>query len=200
MKSSKSIVIIIPCIIVFVIAIAINLWVTENGVGIHPDSTTYIGTAINILKGNGFYLRGEPMTHYPPLYPIILAISGSFNSNVADSARWLHALLYGVNVVLFGVSIYISTHRNLVAMILGFLIFLSSKAVLTIHSYAFSESPFLMFSLLAYLLFSLYISSNRWVYLILSSVSIGLALATRYVGLALFPPVIIVLFLFVKQP
>ncbi|MCE5207711.1 MAG: hypothetical protein LLG42_05295, partial [Chloroflexi bacterium] len=47
---------------------------------------------------------------------------------------------------------------------------------------------------------SLYISSNRWVYLILSSVSIGLALATRYVGLALFPPVIIVLFLFVKQP
>ena len=198
-KSRTTIIFIFILILAFITAIVIHLWVTENGEGINPDSVSYIASANNILKGNGLFTRGVS-SHFPPIYPIILTIIGFFNSNIVDSARWLHAILFATNAILFGATIYLGTRRNLIAVVFGLLIFFSSKAVLSTHSYALSESPFLMFSLIAFLLLAFFISSQKWIFLILSAISLGFALATRYVGIALLPPAVIVLFLFIKRP
>jgi len=186
--------------IAVIFAIVFFLYVTENGVGISTDSTTYIATANSLLEGKGFYKNSVPMTHYPPVYPILLAISGLFSYDIVDSARWLHTIIYSVNAILFGILIFLNTQRKLLAMIVGLVIFFSSPTVLDIHSYALSESPFIMFSFLSFLLIYFYLSTHRWIYLLISSLSLGLAITTRYVGIALLPPVLIIIFSFVNKP
>jgi hypothetical protein len=53
-------------------ASVILLWGTGiYGIGISPDSTIYIDVAKNLLAGNGFVAFSEPMTLFPPAYPII---------------------------------------------------------------------------------------------------------------------------------
>lgn len=194
MKFSRStIVLVVIFSLVAITAFAILLWVTTNGIGISPDSIIYIETAENLLLGKGFVSVGEPMTHFPPGYPIILAGSGIFNPDLNIAARWLHTFLYAVNVILFGLSIFVSTRRNLVAMVLGFLVFFSSASVLRVHARAWSESPFLTFSLILFLMLGLYIQRKKWQYLLIASLALGFAMATRYVGITLAPAVVICL-------
>ena len=57
-----------------------------------------------------------------------------------------------------------------------------------------------MFSLLALLFLYFYISTNKWIYLILSSIALGLTIATRYVGISLIPPVVISIFILARKP
>ena len=181
-------------------AFVMLLWGTGiYGIGISPDSTIYLDTAKNLIAGNGFTAYSEPMTHYPPFYPMILVISGIINSNLVHSARWLHAIIYGVNAFLFGFLIYLSSSRNRIAAILSIFLFISSSEILKIHIYAWSESPFITFSLLSFLFFFLYSTTSQSKYLLLTSITLCLAIATRYVGLSLLPPIIILLILFDKQ-
>ena len=139
------------------------------------------------------------MTLFPPIYPLILTLSGIIKSNLIHSARWLHALLFGINTILFGIIIFISTRRNHIALFLGLLLIVSSTSFLKIHAYAWSESPFLTFSFSSFIFLFLYIVTNQSKYLFLSSATLGLAIATRYAGFSLLLPEIIVLFLFVDQ-
>lgn len=174
--------------------------VTVNGIGLTPDSTIYISAAKSLLEGNGLYIGASPMTHYPPVYSLLLAGSGLFNKDIQTAARWLHALLYGANVILFMLCIYAGTRRNIVAMAVGGLLYFSSSAVLNAHSYALSEPPFIFFTLLAFLLLYIYFGSNKPIHLILTSLTLGLGIATRYVGIALLPPLIISLLFFGQMP
>ncbi len=180
-------------------AFAIFWRVTANGIGISPDSTVYVATAKSIVQGSGFYVNGEPMTHFPPLYPLVLAVSGLFTANMDLFARLLHALLYGANALLFGYLVFSGT-RSRIAILSAIAVFFASKAVLTVHVYAWSESLFLFFAFLALIIFARYISTSRAHYLILASVALGLGIATRYVGIALLPTLLAVLFFLGKQP
>jgi len=176
------------------------LWVTANGLGVSPDSTIYIETAKNLLAGNGFYAGGEPMTHYPPFYPLMLAMAGLLGHDILDAGRLLHAFLYAANAILFGLSIYICTRQNTVATACAFLFFFSSTAVLWTHSFAWSESPFITFLLAAFVLFSLHLASPRLSLILAASVASSLAIATRYPGIALLPPMLFGLLLFGNRP
>ncbi len=197
---TSTIVLISLFMLVMATAIVFLLWVTANGIGVSPDSISYIETAESLIAGKGFYIGEKPATHYPPVYPVILAITGFVSGNITTSARWFHAILYGVNAILFGLCIYAGTRRNLAAMIVGLLLFFSSSAILSVHARAWSESPFLMFSLISYLLLNSYFIRGKWIFLVFSALSLGLVIATRYVGIALIPPAILCLYLCSKQP
>lgn len=182
-------------------AAIIMSWVTFYGIGITIDSTRYIDIANNLLAGSGFVDNGQLATHYPPLYPLMLVVVSSFGSNQLQAIQRLHIFLYGLNVVLFGLTVFICTKKNMFATALAFLVLFSSEAVLMIHAYAWSESLFLTFTLLGFLLISLYLSSSpHLAYLLLASVFLGLAILSRYVGLAAIPPVLFGLFYFGKHP
>lgn len=191
---------IFPLVFFILIAIAASsllLFATGTyGIGITPDSTVYFDAAKNLISGNGFTAYGEPMTHYPPGYPLILALIGILKFNIIHSARWLHALFYALNTILYGITIYFCTRKNRLALILGLFLFITSSQIIRIHAYAWSESPFLMFTFLSFLFLFLYFSTNQTKFLFLSSLSLGLVICTRYIGLSLLPPVIIVLYWF----
>ena len=55
------------------------LFATREGVGLSPDSDTYLAMAGHLRSGRGFervldnpQSDSQPLTHYPPLYPLIL--------------------------------------------------------------------------------------------------------------------------------
>jgi len=163
------------------------LWITAGGIGVSPDSTIYIDTAQNLLAGNGFVARGAPMTHYPPLYPILLAVSGSFGSDILESARYLNALLFAANVILCSVAVWLATERSLCAAALTGLWVMVSYGIVQPHAMVLSEPPFMVFVLIALVALTVFIGKQRGHWLYLASVAIGLAMLTRYVGAAFVP-------------
>ena len=177
------------------------LWITVHGPGVSPDSTTYIETAISILAGNGFFAGGRPMTHYPPAYPLLLSLAGHFyHHDMLQAARLLGAFLFGVNVVLIGVAVHVCTRRNFLATMCAICVFLSSAAAITVHSMAWSEPPFITFSLAGFIFLSLHIEHPRLYLLLAASLAFGLATATRYVGVSVLPPMIFGLLLLGNRP
>src|SRR4051794_22363658 len=66
-------------------------YATQSGAGLSPDSRGYLSSARFILQGKGISnLDGNgtvvPLTHFAPLYPILLAGSGA-GGDPLDRAR-----------------------------------------------------------------------------------------------------------------
>jgi 4-amino-4-deoxy-L-arabinose transferase-like glycosyltransferase len=168
---------------------------------VSPDSTVYIETAENLIAGKGFYASGEPLTHYPPLYPLLLAIAKIAIPDTLLAGRWLHAFLFAINVMLVATAAYIFTkHRSLLPIGGAIILFLASTPVLITHTMAWSESPFITFSLAGLILLALYISKPRLSLLLLSSLMFGFAVATRYVGLVLLCPLLFGVLILNQKP
>ncbi len=174
----------------------IILWVTVKGIGITVDSTIYLSTAKSLLEGNGFFAFGEPMTHYPPVYPLILYAAGVFNPDITVSARFLHAILYGLNGFLFILIAYTVTNCSLFALLAAAILYFSNEYLLDIHAYAWSEAPFITFMLLTVLCFIKYTSTQKLKWMYLSAIAMSLAVGTRYVGITLVPAVIVAYYIF----
>jgi hypothetical protein len=163
-------------------------WITAHGPGVTPDSTDYIDTAKNLLAGNGFFADGKPLTRYPPTYPLLLAAAGLFqNGDIVQASRWLGPFLFGTNIILVGFAVQMCTERSLAATATAIFFFLSSAPMIAVHSMTWSEPPFITFMLAGLILLSFYVVRPRLHLLLASSLSIGLALTTRYVGLTLLP-------------
>ena len=170
--------------------------ITDYGPGVSPDSVIYIETARNLLAGDGFYIEQRPMTHFPPAYPLLLAVAGLLqHGDILQAGRLLCAFFFGANVVLFGLAVQLSTEYSWSATICSILFFLCSAPIFSIHSMAWSEAPLIAFTLAAYILVSLYIVRPRRHVLLAVSLCVGCAMATRYLGVTLLPPIILGLLL-----
>ena len=173
-----------------VIGIVSLLFATTWGIGISPDSTTYIGVARNLLDGHGLTQTSAngtmvPMTNYPPLYPMLLATIGVFGIDVLDGARYLNAFLFGANIILVGFVITISSCESVWTSIFGSFLVLTSGVMINIHSMAWTEPLFIFFGLLGLFLLALYIENPKPLLLITCSGAISLAFLARYPGAAL---------------
>ena len=115
-------------------AAALMFWITARGPGVSPDSVIYIETARSLLAGNGFSAEGKPMTHYPPVYPLLLAVVGLFNhGDVVHAGRLIGALLFGVNLALLGLALLAWSNRGSSAAAWGMLVFLASAPIIKTH-------------------------------------------------------------------
>lgn len=190
-------------LVVGAFAFALLYFVMAFGPGVSPDSIIYIDTAKNLVAGHGFYAQGKPMTHYPPGYPLLLAAisSSPSHSDILQGARLLDAFLYAANAILFALSVHICTRQSRAATICALLVYFSSPSILSLHSMAWSEPPFLTFSLVSILCISLYATAPppaslaQTRLLLIASGSLSCAILTRYVGITLLPPVLLGLFL-----
>ena len=174
--------------------------ITAQGPGVSPDSTVYIDAARALLRGNGFFVDGQPMTHYPPVFPLLLAIGGLFTGgDILLAARLLCALLFGVNVALVALAVYMCTRHSLLATGCTILLVLLSAPTISIHSMAWSEAPFIAFSMTGLILLSRHVVRPNLHHLVLASLMVGVAAVTRYVGITLFPAVALALLVLSNQ-
>ena len=124
------------------------MYATNWTIGVSPDTIIYIKVARNIISGQGLNIAaGEPLTHYPPLYPAFLALSGLMGFDPLDGARWLHAFLAAANVLLIATIIYRETNGSIMASAFGALFMISSLPMLFIHQQALSETLYIMLTL-----------------------------------------------------
>ncbi|MBI5203088.1 MAG: hypothetical protein HY925_15965, partial [Elusimicrobia bacterium] len=94
-------------------------WTTRFGTRVFPDSAVYVSAARNLLRGSGFAtstanMEGfalftgtelQPVTHFPPLYSLLLAALSPFGGDPLKVARPLGAALFGAIVFLTGLSV-----------------------------------------------------------------------------------------------
>jgi 4-amino-4-deoxy-L-arabinose transferase-like glycosyltransferase len=171
------------------VGIGLLAFVTPYGVGIYVDTLYYVTSARNLLNGIGMgRLTGtgvyKPMTHYPPLYALVLAFVQVLGFDILDGARWVSMLAFGLVILLSGWIIWQRTGSAFFSLATaGFV--MGSGVLLRTFSWAMSEPLYIVFELSGFLLLVAYFKSSRQGWLVAASLAIGLALLTRYVGFSL---------------
>jgi 4-amino-4-deoxy-L-arabinose transferase-like glycosyltransferase len=165
------------------------LWTTPEGLGLTDDSIAYIAGARSLLAGNGYreawLASNGPMTHFPPGFSAVLAFVGLFGLDPLRGARFVNALLFGLNTALLGILGWRMTKSLPAGLILATL-FLVNDSLLRVHVAAMSEPLFIFLSLLAFWMFDLYFERDtHWSWLVSCGLCVGAAYLTRYAGLAL---------------
>ena len=104
-----------PLLILFIfslIGMGMLYYATHLGIGISPDSVAYIMASRQLSQGQGLTLIGAhggqvPLTHFPPLYPLVLSFLSLFGLKIANRCTlspnllfwgqslpyWIHSLL-----------------------------------------------------------------------------------------------------------
>lgn len=163
---------------------------TKRGIGIIGDASVYIGVGRSLLNGQGLMVpfgkvEPYPLTHFPPFFPMLLAAVGFFGMDPQTAAKWVQSFLFGTNIFLIGFMIRRSAVGSLWAPIAGSFIILSTESMLKIHMTAVSEPLFVSLGFLGLFLLGEYFDNRKKSFLVASSVAIGLAVLTRYIGVAL---------------
>jgi len=167
--------------------VIIQIFSHHGGIGVSPDSVTYISTARNFYNGHGLIgFDNQPLVVFPALYPIFLGA-------VSFITR-LDPVIYGAvtNGLLFAFLLYLCG-----AIMNGFyffsrwykLIILSclvlSPSLLEIYSMLWSETLFILLTILFIITIRNYFQKHSVQSLIGLSLVVALACITRYAGVAL---------------
>jgi energy-converting hydrogenase Eha subunit E len=171
------------------LAAALLLYATPWGLGLGGDSYYYVSGAQSLLAGQGFSHptaggSTRPITHFPPLYPALLAAVASLGSNVLDAARITHALLFAANVLASACFLWTATGRRMWAAV-GISLIALSPAGLSVHSWLLSEPMFIVAVLLGLWSVMRFILTGSRTMLVAAGIWAGLAALVRYAGIGL---------------
>ena len=161
-------------------------WASPHGLGLSPDSAVYLSAARNVTEGQGLTAPAPqapdaPLTHYPPLYPLSVAVLRLAGLDTLSAARWLHVGLLGLNTFLFGWLIQRHTGSTW-ASALAACVFALSYSLLRVHAFAWSEPTFLACLLGGWLALSYACNGGRVGWLLAASALTAKAVLARYVG------------------
>jgi hypothetical protein len=166
------------------------LAMTDLGVHASNDSLTYLGAADRLAHGAGWTYPfgdvGAPVTLFPPVYPLLLAIPTALDIDPFVWVRWQNALLLAILAASVGWIVFRETRGHLPAAVLASL--LVQLGVPTIHPYAriWSETLFFPLVVIALAAVARHLGGGRTAALVLAAAATGTAMVTRYAGLALF--------------
>ena len=175
------------------------------GVSVTPDSVAYISTARNLLTGNGFtQWNGSSYVHAPPLFPLLLALTGVFGPDPADTAGYVNAFLCGLAIFLSSRWLWqhlrarpAPTSRALQTWLLlwAAAVLVLSPTLLRIASFAWSEPLFILLTLSALFTFNTFLDTGKRASLALAAIFTALACLTRYVGVTIPATMLLLLLL-----
>jgi 4-amino-4-deoxy-L-arabinose transferase-like glycosyltransferase len=162
---------------------------TSWGPWAYSDSAGYIATARNLLAGHGLGYPAPsgslvPLMIHPPFYPIVLSILGLVGFDIIEAARWLNIFLFGATIFLSGAFTYYLFRSSWFSISLSTLL-LTMPTLVDVSAGAMTEPLFLFTSTLGICTLIIYLKYRRKYLLIISSISCGLALLTRYQGAVL---------------
>jgi len=189
-----------------ILAAILSCWSMSRGVGISPDSLVYLGAADSIASGKGVTTvsshytpltpAGAPLTIFPPAYPALVAGIIKLGLPPATSAKWFHVIMMAATIFMIGIVACVATEGSVTATLGSILLFATSDHIWNVYTMAWSEAPFILFCLSAFVLLVMHVAKPNYFLLIGASLSAGLALMTRYVGVTIIPPMILTIFVF----
>ncbi len=161
---------------------------TKWGPWAFSDSTEYIYSARNLLAGYGLGLFGpsgafHPSLLHPPFYALVLSFFGWMGIDLLSAARWLDVVLFGLTILITGLSFYYLTSSAWLSITCSLLL-LSMPALVDVSSGVMSELLFVFTGLAGLFLLLVFLRNKRAVFLIAAGIASGLSMLTRYAGLA----------------
>ena len=170
---------------------------TRYGIGVSTDSVAYIAEARQLVNGEGLTLPAGlleiyadvdpsrsvvPTAHFPPMYPLVIALTGLAHDS-ASSFRWLNSLLLSITATTLAAMVERDT-RSRWAACLAVGVVVLAPAVLRVHSMAWSEPLFVALGFAGLLALARFLEVQDTWMLVTGSAGVGLAWLTRYVGIA----------------
>lgn len=173
---------------------------TPWGIGVGYDSVFYLSSAQSLLQGRGLsWPVGtgvfEPLIHYPPLYPLLLAGLGFLGFDLTFAARLAASVFFGANILLLGWFVARSSRFTWTGPLIAAAA-MASPILLGVHLVAMTEGLFFCLLLLTILTLVNYVQSGRRNSYWLAVVFSALAALTRYVGPAIAAASFLTLLLF----
>jgi hypothetical protein len=126
----------------------------------------------------------KPITTFPPFYSFALAVTEWIGLGVHAGVRLLGGAGFGLTILLVGLGVLYATHSGVFALLSAGLV-LTSSALIDVFSWALSESLFIPLSIASIVGLVIFLRSGKSQYLWIVGVTSGLALLTRYAGVAL---------------
>lgn len=172
-------------------AFLIWLQTLKYGIGLSPDSITYLKLADTISEEGLAFILNNPSATFPPFYPTLLSfVSTLFNTDSLVAARYFNIVLIFIFSFLSLLLCYKLTKHLLILLVFGlFIVF--SKPTNLVFSFAWSEPLFIFIILLI----NFSIEKTTYKRLILSGFLTSLAILTRYAGVAIVPAVCLYIFI-----
>lgn len=208
-NTKRNIITFISLLLIFCCAFCLCLVSTKSGPGINPDSVHFISTAEHLAQGKGYFadvsfypldpldLRSDiPYTHWPPLYPTLIAILIKMGMDSINAARYCSIFFFAALVFPVFLIAYKITSSSLIAY-LACILTTTLPSLVKWGSYVLTEPLYIFMSSLALLALLFFVSSSGSSPIAVLWAGIFTAAATlaRYVGIALWLTGIIVLLL-----
>lgn len=168
---------------------------TPHGIGLSHDSDAYLGAARSLLDGEGVRFQGQPLTHYPPLYPGALAAAGALAGDPVAGARWLHAVLFAATIAAVLACVHVASGSLLAGLLAAGLV-LVCRSTLRAQLMAWSEPLFLLLSLVGLAAVALHLQRPRSATRNAAALALAAALLTRYAGVGVLAPAAAAVLLF----
>ncbi|RXK86878.1 glycosyltransferase family protein [Filimonas effusa] len=164
----------------------ILLFTHHGGIGVSPDSVVYTSVARNIYHHHQLEAYNHmPLVDFPVFYPVFLSVS-MFVSGLDPvvSGPVLNGLLFGLLIYLCGVA-FRKSSSSVTARWALYLSLIISPALLNVYTMLWSETLFIVLSMVLLLLTHKYCQKTSLTVLIGMAVCAGLACITRYAGITL---------------
>jgi hypothetical protein len=173
-------------VVISLVGVALVFYSTPWGIGVGHDSVFYLSSAQNLLRGRGLIWpvgtnAYEPLIHYPPLYPLLLAGFGLLRMDLTAAAGMVSAILFGVNILLAGLLTARVARLPWVPILVA-LFALGSPILLDVHLMAMTEPLFLCLAMLTLIALSDHFETGKAVYYWWAAAFTALAGITRYAG------------------
>jgi hypothetical protein len=167
--------------------LVIQLWARHSGIGVSPDSVVYMSTAANIRHHGAIHdFTGTPMMDFPAGYPVFLSgVMLVTGLEPMQFATVLNGLLFGTLIFLSGWMMERFSHHNRVYKIILLSIIILSPCLLEVYSMVWSETLFLLLSLLFIRVARRYHLTHSIEAMALLGVIAAVACVTRYAGVSL---------------
>ncbi|MDP4129345.1 MAG: hypothetical protein Q8939_04220 [Bacteroidota bacterium] len=159
----------------------------HSGIGVSPDSVTYISAARHLLEGHGFRAFDDfPVVDFPAGYPFFLAgVSFFTRLDPLQYGALLNGFLFGTLIYLCGTVMngFYHTSKWYKRVMLCCLIL--SPALLEVYSMLWSETLFLLLMMLFTIAIKKYLEKPGTKWLLISAALVSLACVTRYAAIVL---------------
>lgn len=155
------------------------------GAGLTTDGARYLSTAENLIHRNGFteYL-GVPLTQFPPVYSIIIAIIGFItHADVFVIAQYLNIVTFGITIWLAGKLFRKLFPENYLYAYIGSVVFATSPSLLRMASNVLSDLMFLALTITFLILVTDYIEKPSRKTLIALALLCAISPLLRFAGL-----------------
>ncbi len=128
----------VALLLIAIIGVLLVLQATPEGAGLSDDSIAYIAGARSMVAGHGYreawLASNQPVTHFPPAFPAVLAFFGFLGVDPLHAARFVNALLYGLSAGLLGTLAWRMVPSLTAGLVLGGLFIFVGMAYLTRYS------------------------------------------------------------------